>query len=700
MNTSINNGEYAIAYGQLGFQVLPLWWPANGRCACPDPECRPGGKNERNVGKHPIGELVPRGALSATSSAANIASWWGAHPQANIGLALAGAVALDVDPRNGGSVEALPDCWQDTLNATTGGGGVHAVFKLPKGRKARPVGKGIDVKSGAGSYIVAEPSIHASGGRYGWQDWSPADGEVPVIFDLPESFLKAVEVDATHATGHIKVIDDAFDAAAALRSLSPGRQRLIVEGAPEGERSEKFHAVTAGLHEDGLLPEQIVAILSLHPAGIASKYGDRLADEVARCCEKSKGHGSNLQIADGGIAYSTVPTGRYKGLVEASAAQVLRCMAQDTRFPWEMGFDEFLQDVVLTRDGVRISLDEVVFPMRVWFDEFGWEPVSDEKARGAAHSLARAQTTNRTADYVSGLISTWDGVDRTDGLLKALGVAQTPYTAAVIHYLITAMAMRAMEPGCQADNMVVLKGPQGAGKSQVLRALAPVINGMQTYREGNVDDLLTEERSARLCRGCLILNLDELRQISKRDAAEIKTAISRSHESYVQKFREDRVTFGRSCVLVGTTNQDEFLDDSTGNRRYFVLETGASIDRDWVRSNCEQLWAQGATWAKHGGIRWREATSLAPAIVSQYEVSDSREMAIEKYSRDHNAEPILIADVLQNALGVPLERQTRQLQLLVGAVLRREGRRKSKGHRHKVAGVATKGNWWVPESEW
>jgi predicted P-loop ATPase len=176
-------------------------------------------------------------------------------------------------------------------------------------------------------------------------------------------------------------------------------------------------------------------------------------------------------------------------------------------------FDEFLQDILIVRDGKRASLDDSAFAMRAWFDDSGWEPVGNEMIRGAVRTVALQRIENLAATYVSGLIETWDGIDRTEGLLDALGIGSKPYTQAVAQYWITAMAARAMTPGVQADNIVVLKGPQGAGKSRVLRALAPVIEGIQTYREGNLDDLLTEERSARLCRGCLILNLDELRQV-------------------------------------------------------------------------------------------------------------------------------------------------------------------------------------------
>jgi hypothetical protein len=92
--------RHALRYAQLGIPVFPVWSVVrrNGRIAC---ACgRPCG--EDNIGKHPIGHLVPNGALDATTDPKTIKRWWSLWPDANIGIRLTGLVVIDDDPRNGG----------------------------------------------------------------------------------------------------------------------------------------------------------------------------------------------------------------------------------------------------------------------------------------------------------------------------------------------------------------------------------------------------------------------------------------------------------------------------------------------------------------------------------------------------------------------------------------------------------------------
>ena len=77
--------------------VFPLWWPEEGRCGCGNPACK-------NVGKHPIGKLVPEGFKNASKDDATIKRWWAAYPKANVGIAtgrISGIAVVDVDGAKG-----------------------------------------------------------------------------------------------------------------------------------------------------------------------------------------------------------------------------------------------------------------------------------------------------------------------------------------------------------------------------------------------------------------------------------------------------------------------------------------------------------------------------------------------------------------------------------------------------------------------
>lgn len=145
--------DFALAYAQAGYSVLPVH------------------------GKIPLTE---NGSHDATTDPVMIARWWTKYPDANIGMTLDNLVAVDIDPRNGGDVDSLPHKLPDTCFQKTGGGGWHYLYRAHNGAMyPGSLGAGIDLKHGAGSYIVVEPSIHASGEKYGWLDESEPWGIKP-----------------------------------------------------------------------------------------------------------------------------------------------------------------------------------------------------------------------------------------------------------------------------------------------------------------------------------------------------------------------------------------------------------------------------------------------------------------------------------------------------------------------------------------
>ncbi len=168
--------RFAHGYGRRGWPVLPLHAVLDGRCSCGRTGCS-------SPGKHP---RIPNGVKGAKSDPETIAGWWDTWPDSNIGIAtgaVAGIVVIDIDLDKGGV-----DSWAElvaaqgeapTLETKTGGGGRHLIYKHPGEKTGNRTGiqPGIDVR-GDGGYIVAPPSVHASGGSYewpeDWREWEPA----------------------------------------------------------------------------------------------------------------------------------------------------------------------------------------------------------------------------------------------------------------------------------------------------------------------------------------------------------------------------------------------------------------------------------------------------------------------------------------------------------------------------------------------
>ena len=368
--------------------------------------------------------------------------------------------------------------------------------------------------------------------------------------------------------------------------------------------------------------------------------------------------------------------GRYANCYDSSIIQLHKCIMNDPAFPWVLTFDEFLSDRLLhdklTNEFESLE-DHHVTKMRMWFEQHGWEPVGKETMRDVINMVARDNRTNIAQQWAEGLV--WDGVDRFDHAVDAMGMPRSEYARSVVEYQWTAHAARALLPGHQADSIIVLiSEEQGMGKSSMIKALAPKISGIGTERDTTIERLLKEEDAARSLRGALVANMDEMRNFSKREAAEAKAALSRTHESYIPKFIESRTTFGRQCLIYATNNKIQFLDDETGNRRYLTLSVGR-IDVQWFIDNRDQLWAQGVAQFRASGVAWQRAAELAKDIVGEHEVEDDWESTIAAYLELEApfVAHITSADVLTKALNMKVADINRPEQTRVGKVMKRLG---------------------------
>jgi Bifunctional DNA primase/polymerase, N-terminal/AAA domain len=160
----------ALAYEARGFSVIPLV-PSE---------------------KRPAVTLAPFLSGQDRMSAAEIRTYWTANPQHGVGIVTgtpSGLVVVDVDPRNGGSVEAVLEkgCATD-LVASTGGGGVHFFLRHPGPAYSVPCGKtvlpGVDRK-GDGGYVVAPPTVHPNGTPYTWEQTGEVGELPPWVLERP-----------------------------------------------------------------------------------------------------------------------------------------------------------------------------------------------------------------------------------------------------------------------------------------------------------------------------------------------------------------------------------------------------------------------------------------------------------------------------------------------------------------------------------
>jgi predicted P-loop ATPase len=193
----------------------------------------------------------------------------------------------------------------------------------------------------------------------------------------------------------------------------------------------------------------------------------------------------------------------------------------------------------------------------------------------------------------------WDGVPRAERVFVTyLGAADTHYTRQVTRKMLLAAVTRLYRPGCKFDQMLVLVGPQGAGKSSLLAKLG---------RDWFSDSLRTfenKEAGEHLQNGW-IFEIGELSAMKKSEVEEVKAFLSKTEDRYRVAYDRQVSEFPRKCVFFGTTNTRDFLRDSTGNRRFWPVEVfpenAEKSHWDYLDDEeVQQIWAEVLTWFRAG----------------------------------------------------------------------------------------------------
>src|SRR5262249_52673601 len=156
-----------------------------------------------------------------------------------------------------------------------------------------------------------------------------------------------------------------------------------------------------------------------------------------------------------------------------------------------------------------------------------------------------------------------------------LGVDSSDYARAVgARRLISAVA-RIYEPGCQADHVLILEGPQGQGKSTALRTIG------EPFYSDDIAELGTKDASLGTA-GVWIVELPELYAMARAEVSKVKSFFSRRTDRFRPPYGRRMVEAHRQCVFAGSVNNDVYLKDETGGRRFWPLQCGR-IDLDSLR---------------------------------------------------------------------------------------------------------------------
>jgi predicted P-loop ATPase len=323
-----------------------------------------------------------------------------------------------------------------------------------------------------------------------------------------------------------------------------------------------------------------------------------------------------------------------KGVIASTIENVVTILNGDPALAGCLGFNEMSHNIVVLKplpwrkDADRVWTDSDDAALRYYLEKvYGLS--SKDKIFDAVNVVAMANKFHPVRDYLDGC--TWDGVARLDTLLvDYLGAEDCPYTRAVTRKALVAAVARIYQPGCKFDYMLTLRGKQGLGKSALIAKL-----GGQWFSDSFTT--MQGKDAYEQVLGVWLVEVGELAGMKKAEAESIKQYISKQTDRFRPAYGRRIQEFPRQCIFIGTTNETQFLRDTTGNRRFWVVDTPSAPALDmWERLTPEMvslIWGEAVHFYKQGEKLYlsKELEAVARDVQELYEEENPKVGIVAQY---------------------------------------------------------------------
>ncbi len=725
--------EDALHYVSWGWAVLPLHSMRNGVCSC-----SAGANCTQKPGKHP---RIARGFHNASKDPAQVERWWAKWSDANIGIATAasGLVVIDIDGPEGLARlrEVSGGDIPTTLASKTGReGGMHLYYLGTDVKSSQRDGEHLDVRGDSG-YVLAPGSIHPNGNPYEWlnplqvsvprpawlPNWRRGKNAAAPSLDLPGAAPKA-------SAGKRRLADRA---AAGMSEPEPfswaeaKRLASALAAIPANIEGDIWAGYAAACHDLKWFVNGVDVGLEIFDAwsktstgkgsgnheyegreGIERRWAGFDRPYNGDRCTVGSIYGAAF---DRGWQYQEPPAqpeviNGHNGIAAVPAS--LRADSNAIRFPdtdkfgkpkatcanaraalrmlgVSCGYDEFHDKMHVAGHPVGQWVgdltDNAVHMLRVVIQQqFRFDP-GTVGVYDATVQECLQHAYDPVQDYLDALV--WDRQPRLASWMATyLGADESPLTSEIARLSLLAAVRRAREPGTKFDQIIVLEGPEGQGKSSAIELLA----GPENYSDQRILSL-DDRGQQEAVRGVWLYEIADLAGHSKTEIESEKVFVSRTTDRARPAYGRTRIDRLRRCIFFGSTNSDTYLKSQTGNRRFWPVRT-ARIDLEALARDRDQIWAEavfleetrcslflppalwGAAAALQDARRDEDPWDEALRTIEEHHLKGKTVLAPDATGMEYRVGTRAILDLV---LRLPIERQTDVTAKRVAYSLRRLG---------------------------
>ncbi len=537
--------DAALAYAEAGIPVFPL---------------APGKKNP----------ITKNGVKDATTDPEKIRHWWRINPQANIGVPMglvSGIIGVDIDYKDGCKEDFLSRL-PPTVTQKSPNGGHHAFFKYTNGpiRNNLKLEKGATIRSD-GYYFAVAPSQLESGSAYEFIGPDFVKGEVS---EVPNWFQEIGE----------KVEEE-------KKPFVMPEQILDGEG-----RESKLVSLAGALRAKGLDQNEILAGLQAANTRCVPqkpiKDLERIAESIAK-----KPAGVEKERLSGNFDFNFPHIGKRgpKSTLE-NVKELIGVLGINVRYNVISKEEEILiPNAQFTIDNkANATLAYIIS----WCNRVS---VPTGNLSEFISSIADSNLYNPVTTWIES--TPWDGESRLQDLYDTIA-SPTPLKNALMRKWLLSAVAAAYEPnGVSAHGVLVFRGAQYIGKTKWFKNLAP--QELNVLKDGAIIRPDDKDSVFQIVSKWLV-ELGELdATFRKSDIAQLKAFITKDQDVLRRPYAKKESHYARRTIFFASVNEQCFLSDPTGNRRFWTIDCDAIT---WDHGiNMQQLWAEvrelyrkGETW--------------------------------------------------------------------------------------------------------